>query len=97
MSSSTTATSFCKAAPKRGHALKFSFPVNPDPFNVIHLAGFCITPFDQLSHGDSSRSTNGAGLDLAIAMNVARSHGGAIKVNSETGQGTAVTVQLAAS
>ncbi|MCB0223059.1 MAG: sensor histidine kinase [Anaerolineae bacterium] len=53
--------------------------------------------FDRFYRVDASRSTNGAGLDLAIAMNVARSHGGAIKVNSETGQGTAVTVQLAAS
>ncbi|HRV93215.1 MAG TPA: sensor histidine kinase [Anaerolineae bacterium] len=53
--------------------------------------------FDRFYRVDASRSTNGAGLDLAIAMNVARSHGGAIKVNSETGQGTTVTVQLAAS
>ncbi|MCB9100016.1 MAG: HAMP domain-containing protein [Anaerolineales bacterium] len=52
--------------------------------------------FDRFYRVDASRSTNGAGLGLAIAMNIARSHGGTIMVDSKISQGTAVTVQLAA-
>ncbi|MCB0163655.1 MAG: HAMP domain-containing protein [Anaerolineae bacterium] len=52
--------------------------------------------FDRFYRVDAARSTNGAGLGLAIAMSVARSHGGTIRVDSKIGQGTAFTVQLAA-
>lgn len=41
-----------------------------------------------------SRGSGGAGLGLAIAYEIARSHGGTIEVTSQMGQGTTFTVHL---
>ena len=75
---------------------------------VVTDRGMGITP-DQLSHvferffrGDPSRSRaagdgahpEGAGLGLSIAQWIAEQHGGVIRIASQPGQGTRVTVDL---
>jgi heavy metal sensor kinase len=50
--------------------------------------------FDRFYRVDGSRSTNGIGLGLAIARNIARAHGGEISVASVLGRGTSFTVEL---
>lgn len=51
--------------------------------------------FDRFYRVDASRSTDGIGLGLAIAFDIAKAHGGTIRVESELGKGTTFTVQLA--
>ncbi len=51
--------------------------------------------FDRFYRVDASRSTSGIGLGLAIAREIAQAHGGDITVESQLGQGTTFTVQLA--
>lgn len=51
--------------------------------------------FDRFYRVDGSRSTEGIGLGLAIAVDIAQAHGGTITVESELGKGTIFTVQLA--
>ncbi|MBI3244669.1 MAG: HAMP domain-containing protein [Chloroflexi bacterium] len=50
--------------------------------------------FDRFYRVDASRTQRGAGLGLAIALDIARAHGGAIEVSSTLGAGSAFTVQL---
>jgi len=50
--------------------------------------------FDRFYRVDSSRTQTGAGLGLAIALQIARSHGGDITVQSKVGEGTAFFVTL---
>ena len=54
--------------------------------------------FDRFWRGDRSRSRGsgvGSGLGLAIARQLIQSHGGRIGVESEAGQGTTFTIELA--
>jgi two-component system OmpR family sensor kinase len=51
--------------------------------------------FDRFYQVDQARATSGAGLGLAIALSIAQAHGGTIGVESKSGEGTLVTVQLA--
>lgn len=51
--------------------------------------------FDRFYRVDESRSTEGVGLGLAIALDIARAHGGEICVESEIDKGTTFTVTLA--
>jgi signal transduction histidine kinase len=46
------------------------------------------------AHGDRSRESGGAGLGLALCQSIAQAHGGEIKLESEPGRGTRVTVRL---
>jgi signal transduction histidine kinase len=50
--------------------------------------------FDRFYQVDQSRSTDGIGLGLAIALDAARAHGGNITVESQVNKGTTMTVQL---
>ena len=50
--------------------------------------------FDRFYRVDGSRSRDGIGLGLSIALDVARAHGGDIAVESEVGTGTTFIVQL---
>ena len=50
--------------------------------------------FDRFYRVDESRSTEGIGLGLAIALDIVRAHGGNVDVESEVGKGTTFTVQL---
>ena len=60
--------------------------------------------FDRFYRGDSSRTrdasrgggSEGVGLGLSIAQWIAEQHGGSIRIDSETGQGTRITVQFPA-
>ncbi len=67
---------------------------------TIRDTGGGITPehlphiFDRFYRVDESRSKDGIGLGLAIALNVARAHGGNIAVESKAGKGTTFIVQL---
>jgi len=50
--------------------------------------------FERFYRADNSRSTPGNGLGLSYAQSVIRAHGGEIRMNSQIGQGTTVTVHL---
>lgn len=67
---------------------------------VISDTGVGIAPdhipyiFDRFYRVDEARSTEGIGLGLAIAQEIAQAHGGLIRCTSEPGKGTTFTVQL---
>lgn len=50
--------------------------------------------FERFYRADSSRSSRGAGLGLAIAAQIVQGHGGRLEVQSEAGAGTKFTVRL---
>ena len=50
--------------------------------------------FDRFYRVEKSRSEGSAGLGLAIALEIVRSQGGSIDVQSEEGQGTTFVVRL---
>jgi Amt family ammonium transporter len=56
-----------------------------------------LTPFQQISTGDTVYMADGTGLGLPITAALARLHGGTVVIRSEPGRGTEVTVRLPAS
>ena len=52
--------------------------------------------FERFYRGDNSRSKPGNGLGLSYARSIARAHGGEIRIASNPGQGSVVTVTLPA-
>jgi heavy metal sensor kinase len=57
------------------------------PEHLVHI-------FDRFYRVDKSRSSPGVGLGLAIALDIARAHGGTLEVDSIPGVGTTFTFQL---
>lgn len=52
--------------------------------------------FDRLYRGDASRSSQGAGLGLALVKSIAELHGGTANIASEPSRGTTVTLRFPA-
>jgi signal transduction histidine kinase len=52
--------------------------------------------FNRFYRVDESRSSEGIGLGLAIALDIAQAHGGTLSVESEVGKGTTFVVRLSA-
>ncbi len=50
--------------------------------------------FERFYRADPSRTTDGAGLGLAIARQIAEAHGGEIRVQSKTGEGSTFTLSI---
>jgi heavy metal sensor kinase len=50
--------------------------------------------FERFYRADPARTSDGAGLGLTIALEIARAHAGSIELTSEAGRGTTATVQL---
>lgn len=83
-----------------------SIVANSDPSGSVEVTiadtGIGIHPqhlphiFDRFYRVDPSRSSNGAGLGLSIALSVAQAHNGAITADSQVGAGTSFKVRLAA-
>ena len=48
--------------------------------------------FDRFYRADSSRSSDGTGLGLALVKSIAALHGGSVRIESRLGEGTRVTV-----
>jgi signal transduction histidine kinase len=46
--------------------------------------------FDRFYRADSSRSSDGAGLGLALVKSIVDLHGGSVKIESEVNRGTTV-------
>ena len=53
--------------------------------------------FDRFYRVDKSRTIHSAGLGLAIALDIARAHGGSIEASSVAGRGSTFTVRLPSS
>jgi two-component system, OmpR family, heavy metal sensor histidine kinase CusS len=52
--------------------------------------------FDRFYRAESSRSSDGAGLGLALVKSIVELHGGSATIHSEVGHGTAVTLRFPA-
>ena len=94
------------------NALKFSRPGGTITLSsaaeggtvVIRVAddGIGMTPaelsraFDRFWRADTSRTTPGHGLGLALTQQIMKAHGGAVTLESRQGHGTTVTLKLAA-
>lgn len=50
--------------------------------------------FARMQRGSASHSSQGLGVGLALAREIARAHGGTIEIESEPGRGTAFVVRL---
>jgi two-component system heavy metal sensor histidine kinase CusS len=50
--------------------------------------------FDRFYRVDSSRSSDGAGLGLALVKSIADLHGGSARIESEPNRGTTVTLSF---
>jgi signal transduction histidine kinase len=50
--------------------------------------------FDPFFRADESRNTHGAGLGLTLAQKIVENHHGFIRVESEVGKGTEVSITL---
>jgi signal transduction histidine kinase len=48
--------------------------------------------FDRFYRADPSRSSGGAGLGLALVKSIVDLHGGSVRIDSEVGHGTIVTI-----
>jgi two-component system heavy metal sensor histidine kinase CusS len=52
--------------------------------------------FDRFYRAESSRSSDGAGLGLALVKSIVELHGGSVAIRSEIGRGTTVTLKFPA-
>jgi two-component system heavy metal sensor histidine kinase CusS len=50
--------------------------------------------FDRFYRAESSRSSDGAGLGLALVKSIVDLHGGSAKIDSEVGRGTTVKLRF---
>ena len=71
---------------------------NSDFEVAVHDSGCGIAPehlprvFDRFYRAESSRSSDGAGLGLALVKSIVDLHGGSATIQSDVGQGTTVTL-----
>jgi len=82
-----------------GGTIQISITVNAAHSEVtVSDNGYGIAPghlprvFDRFYRVDSSRSSDGAGLGLALVKSIVDLHGGSAKIESEANRGTTVTV-----
>jgi two-component system OmpR family sensor kinase len=52
--------------------------------------------FDRFYRAESSRTSDGAGLGLALVKSIVELHGGSATIGSELGRGTTVTLKFPA-
>jgi two-component system heavy metal sensor histidine kinase CusS len=84
--------------PDRGE-IKISIAVHAEHSEVVVSDNGCgIAPehlprvFDRFYRADSSRSSDGAGLGLALVKSIVDLHGGSVRIDSQVGHGTIVTI-----
>jgi two-component system heavy metal sensor histidine kinase CusS len=82
-----------------GGAIQISITVKAAHSEVTVSDNGCgITPehlprvFDRFYRADSSRSSDGTGLGLALVKSIVDLHGGSVRIDSEVGHGTIVTI-----
>ena len=75
---------------ERGRAAAVSVKDNGAGIAPEHLPRV----FDRFYRADSSRSSEGMGLGLALVKSIVELHGGVSKIESESGRGTTVTLEF---
>jgi signal transduction histidine kinase len=82
-----------------GGTIQISIMVKAEHSEVtVSDNGYGIAPkhlprvFDRFYRVDSSRSSAGAGLGLALVKSIVDLHGGSARIDSEVGHGTIVTI-----
>ena len=72
------------------HAADFEVAVNDDGCGIApeHLPHV----FDRFYRAESSRGSDGTGLGLALVKSIVDLHGGSVRIDSEVGHGTIVTI-----
>jgi two-component system, OmpR family, sensor histidine kinase BaeS len=95
-------TNALKFTPAGGHVTIGTSQRGADAVLQVSDTGVGITPedlphiFDRFWRGRSAAQISGSGIGLAIAVQLAQAHGGALTARSEPGHGTELTLTLPA-